>query len=133
MSDMQLTGLGLKLVGDNLYASLPMMQKRVEKAQGAQDLTVTVIVGDVHDQSMFLSDGREAMRLTVYLGHPDQIGDVAAATFRACTYALFTVIREQLRHRAVRDGHRRIVPTGTVILATMPIGLAELEMRLEVL
>jgi len=133
VTEAQLTGLALKLAGDNLYAALPLLQKRVEQAQGAKDLTVTVIVGEVHDQTVFTGpDGAVVMTLTVCLEHPDQIGDVAAATFRACTYALFTIVREQLRHRAVRDGHRRIVPSGCELEASMPVGRASLEMRLQV-
>lgn len=129
----QRTALGLKLIGDNLYAALPMLQKRLEQTQGVKDLAITVIAGDVHDQTVFTDPtGVRVMALTVHLEHPDGVGDVAAATFRACSYALFTVLREQLRHRSVRDGGRRRVPSGTELEAGMPIGAAELRLRLEI-
>lgn len=133
MSNTQVTGLPLGIAGDSLYNALPLMQKRVAEEHGAKDLAVDVIMGDVCDQTVFNGVTGPAMRLSVHLLHEDGIGDVAQSTFRACTYALFTILREQMRHASVREGSKRLIPAGTRLEVGMPIGESDLTMLLEVL
>lgn len=134
MSDTQVGALGLKRAGDSLYYALPLLQKRIVGEQGARDLSVEVIVGDVHDQTVFTEKSvpEPMMRLTVCLHYPDGVGDVASSTFRACTYALYSILRERMRHVSVRQGTRRLLPPNIELEASMPLSGGELTMELAI-
>jgi hypothetical protein len=74
-----------------------------------------------------------AVIISLEIAHPQGAGDLSWMTFKACSYALYTVCRETVRAHLIHDGARSFVPRGIEEQAEMNIGHSVMRVTVHVL
>lgn len=122
--------VSFKDFGRTSYLALTRLQDWAEEQTVEADRG-KVLIGDLRHRVLVIDQEDDpAIILSCEVAHPQGVGDLTWMTFRACSYALYTVCRENVRGRLVHDGPRRYVPRGVEEQAEMNI--ADTVMRVTV-
>jgi hypothetical protein len=125
-------GISLQTFGDAAFRALGAAQDSIKLRCGVRDGGGTSIVESCHHTVTMNDGGTVRLELTVELTLPEA-GDLSWMAFKACSYALFTVCREQLRPMLVWEGtRRRIIPAGSAVDAQMNVGEARMRVTVVV-